>query len=194
MIEDRRHIATGGIVLYVNRNANVWSRFTSSIPLNIVETNNDPGASIETVVVYVIPGFRNPVEFSGVRITIKSRKDPRRIQVEAAIPDVRFPENNPEEAKKIVLDLMLDAVKEVEAYANKNKVIKGELDDARGVIRDLWKKWDVSTFRYEIPDGLEYYDLPKVNEFTTRRFIEKLPGGGTRHYDVVLDQNGKEVM
>lgn len=193
MSEDRKHIATGGVVLYVNRNANVWSKFTSSMPLHSIEANSDTEAPIETVVVYVIPGFRNPVEFSGTRITIKSTKGPRRVQVEAAIPDMPFPEDNPEEAKKIVLDLMLKAVKEVEAYANKNKLIKGELDGARNVIRQLHEEWDVSGFRYAIPEGLPYYDLPKINGLTTRRFTEKLPDGGVRHYSMVIDEQGEEV-
>ena len=116
------------------------------------------------------------------------------MQVEAAIPDMPFPEDNPDVAKKIVLDLMLEAVKEVETYANRNKIIKGELTGARSVMDKLWEKWDVSDFRYSIPAGLEYYDLPRVNEYTTRVFIEKLPTGRERHYNIVLDEDGNEVM
>jgi hypothetical protein len=191
----RRHIGVGSISLHVNRNANIWSEMTMFLSRTIqnIKKNYDDSAPIEIIVVYVVPGFKNPVEFSGTRMTLKSRKAPGRVQVEAAIPNLPFPEDNPEKAKKIVLDLMLDAVKEVEVYANKNKTIKGELVGPRSVIRELREKWDVSDFRYEIPDGLPYFDLPKVDEITTRRFVEKLPNGGVRHYNVLLDQHGKEI-
>lgn len=194
MIEKRRHIATGGIVLYVNRNANIWSAFTSSIPLKAIEANDDSEVAIEIIIVYIIPGFRNPVEFSGTRIAVISKRGPKRIQVEAAVPDIPFPEDNPLEAKKIVLNLMHDAIKDVELYANDKKITKGELSSARAVIQKLWEDWDVSGFKYAIPHGLEYYDLPKINGLTTRRFIEQLPDGGVKHYDMVLDSEGNEVV
>lgn len=162
----------------------------------MININNDPKAPIEVIIVHIIPGFQNPAEFTGVRITIKSRKEPKRVQVEAAIPNIVFPEDSPEKAKEIVLDQMLDAIKLVEDYANKNKIINGELDKARSVIQELWEKWDVSDFKYEIPKDLPYYDLPerfRRDGYNVRTFIEKLPGGGERHYNVLLDQEGKEV-
>lgn len=194
--DDFMHIGVGCVSLHVNRNANIWSEAVMYLSRSIraIEVNHSDAVPIQVIVVYIVPGFRNPVKFAGTRITVKSRKGLKRVQVEAAVPDVPFSEDNPEESKKILLNLMLNAVNEVEAYVNKNKIIKGELDGAKSTIRELWEGWDVSNFRYEIPDGLEYYDFPKVNEFTTRRFIEKLPDGGTRYYDVVLDQNGKEVI
>lgn len=189
------HIGIGSVSLYVNRNANIWSEITMylSRTTRALKDNYSDSVPIQAIVVYIVPGIGNPVEFSGTRITIKSRKGPKRVQVEAAIPDIPFPEDNPEKAKKIVLDLMLTAVEEVEVYANKSKIIKGKLDGARSVIRELWEEWDVSDFHYNVPEGLEYYDLPRDNEFTTRVFVEKLPNGGIRHYNVLLDEQDKEV-
>jgi hypothetical protein len=193
---DISYIGIGSVSLYVNRDANIWSGIISylSRTARALKDNYSDAVPVQIIVVFIIPGFRNPVAFSGTRITIKSRKGPKRVQVEAAMPDIPFPESDPEKAKRIVLDLMLDAVKEVEAYANKNKIIQGDLSGARAAIRELWKEWDVSGYHYSIPDNLPYYDLPKVNEFTTRRFIEKLPDGGEKHYNIVLDADGNEVL
>lgn len=52
----------------------------------------------------------------------------------------------------------------------------------------------MSGFRYEIPRGLEYYDLPKVSGLTTRVFVEKRLNGTERHYKMVFDDEGNEVV
>ncbi len=195
MNEKRRHIVIGGVSLYVNKNANMWSHFTSSLSrrLDTIKNNYDGYIPVEVIVVYITPGYNNPVEFSGTRITIKSRKDPKRVQVEAAVPDISFPVHDPEQAKRIILDLMSEAVEDVEGYANRNKIIKGGLIGARNVIKELEDKWKVSDFTYKIPENLPYYDLPAVNGLTTRRFIEKMPDGSVRHYNIVLDEYGVEI-
>lgn len=194
---DARHISIGGVGLHVNRNANIWSEASMYLSRTTrdLASNYSPPITLQLIIVYIVPGFQNPVEFSGTRITIKSRKGPKRVQVEAAIPDIPFPEEDPEEAKQIFLDLMLSALEVVEVYANKNGIINGKLNGARMILQELRDKWDMSNFHYSIPKGLEYYDLPKQkdDEYTSRTYIEKLPNGGVRHYDVLLDRYGSEV-
>lgn len=117
----------------VNKNANIWSEAVMylSRAAREIKSNYNDTLPIQVIVVYSIPGFQNPMEFSGARITIKSRKGVKRVQVEVAVPDMLFPEEQPEEAKKILLELMLEAVREVEADT------KEELQGARNVIQEL---------------------------------------------------------
>lgn len=194
--DDITHIGVGSVSLHVNRSARIWSEAIMylSRTTRVIEDNYNMPMPMQVIVVYVIPGFQSPAEFSDARITLRSKKGTKRVQVEVAVPDKLFPENNPEEAKAVILDLMFDAVKKVETNVNRNRIIKDKLEGARNVIRKLWKEWDMSEFHYNIPEGLTYFDFPKVNEFTTRKFIEKLQNGGERHYNVLLDRHGKEVL
>lgn len=198
-IDSKRYIGVGCVSLYVNRNANIWSSMIMHLSreMKSYANNYNKDIPIQIIVVYIVPGYNNPTGFSETRISIKPRKENGLIQLEAAVPDIPFPQSNPNEAKDILLELMLKCIEMAEDFSIKTKTINKELIGARQMVKKAQDEWVVDDFKYEIPKDLPFYDLPNLNNSPTitRVFVEELSDGSKRQYNAVFSQQtGEEIL
>lgn len=125
-------LSLGAVVGGIRPAAEVWADAVTAVSRRVAVARVGADSPLALNVVFHIPGEILAPDFSGLRTGKYSARE-HKLMIQIAMPDTDPPDN----AERVVTDLLMEAVEEAERFAQRKKLTTGPLEGIRSIISRL---------------------------------------------------------